>query len=238
MENNAFAYLLFCCRDLDRAKAISECMSNEKIRIAIDDSSAAMNVELSDKLNKCEACIVFVSRNALCSHHFRSTLTAAIEMNKSIITVYLEKAELTLCQKMQLARTDIIYATEGISANEIVKAIMSEGILDNCREITESASVYALTRASNGERIIIDAEEFSIGRSEVMTNHSVAGNSAISRLHAVFKRTQNGMTIIDQNSSNKTYINGKELTPMVEYALKSGDEVALANEKFVFEISK
>ena len=39
---------------------------------------------------------------------------------------------------------------------------------------------------------------------------------------------------MDKHSTNKTYLNGKELLPMIEYALKDGDRIMLANEEFIF----
>lgn len=233
----SFAYLMYCCKDIDRVKSIIDAMQHSKIRIFSDDCCQAMNPTLSEKLDKSDMCIVFLSKNAMCSHFLRSTLTLAIEKNKAIITVFLDKTTLTLCQKLQVARTNIIYATDHLSANEVVNALMSEGMLNKCCDKPSfPKNRFILTRTATEEKIAIDCEEFSIGRSEVMTNHSVTGNSAISRIHAVFKYTENSIVIIDQNSSNKTYLNGKQLVPMVEYPLYNNDEVTLANEKFVFGI--
>ena len=40
--------------------------------------------------------------------------------------------------------------------------------------------------------------------------------------------------VVDNNSTNKTYLNDKRLDPEVEYKLADGDVVRLANEKFSF----
>jgi len=49
--------------------------------------------------------------------------------------------------------------------------------------------------------------------------------------------TKNKVIIVDNNSLNKTCINGSVLEPNVKYLLKDGDMVKIANELFYFSKS-
>ena len=55
--------------------------------------------------------------------------------------------------------------------------------------------------------------------------------SGVSRLHAVVKREDQRIILMDLGSANGTYINGKRLTANVEQVLNHGDIVALGKLK-------
>lgn len=49
----------------------------------------------------------------------------------------------------------------------------------------------------------------------------------VSRKHAVIRRTEDGYYLVDLNSTNGTWLNGKMLVPNQSYRLHSGDQVRL-----------
>jgi FHA domain-containing protein len=51
----------------------------------------------------------------------------------------------------------------------------------------------------------------------------------VSRLHAMFKRQEDRLVIIDLNSSNKTFINGQRLFPNERRVLRDGDQVRMGD---------
>lgn len=91
-----------------------------------------------------------------------------------------------------------------------------------------------LIRRSNGEVMLIDKETFVIGKERARVNGCVTGNNAVSRVHATIMLRSDGCYIVDNGSTNKTYINGTAIPPMTEIRLSSGDAVKLANEEFDF----
>src|SRR5215211_8613745 len=54
-----------------------------------------------------------------------------------------------------------------------------------------------------------------------------ASASGVSRLHAVVKRKENKVMVMDLSSSNGTYINGRRIPPDVEETLRHGDIITL-----------
>ena len=95
-----------------------------------------------------------------------------------------------------------------------------------------------LIRQKNNEHILINKEQFLIGNNPQKCHYSCLSNEAISRFHASIIKHKNDYFIEDNNSTNKTYLNGKAITPKKQYKLKHNDKIKFANEAFSFEIQE
>jgi pSer/pThr/pTyr-binding forkhead associated (FHA) protein len=71
-----------------------------------------------------------------------------------------------------------------------------------------------------------------LGRTEGNHADRLGLNQYISRTHAIVTREADGWRIIDQNSSNKTFVNGKAAAPGVPVPIKTNDFVQLGNWYF------
>ena len=86
---------------------------------------------------------------------------------------------------------------------------------------------------------LAERNEFTIGRisegqpimPDIDLSPYQAYTNGVSRLHAVIKREASRIFLMDLDSANGTYINGKRLNPNVEHTLKNGDVVALGKLK-------
>ncbi len=86
---------------------------------------------------------------------------------------------------------------------------------------------------------LAERNEFTIGRisegqpimPDIDLSPYQAYASGVSRLHAVIKREASHVFLMDLDSANGTFINGKRLNPNVEHTLKNGDVVALGKLK-------
>lgn len=90
-----------------------------------------------------------------------------------------------------------------------------------------------LIREKTEEKIVIDRNEFCIGKSRQNCNYSVTDNSAVSRQHAQIISRDGRCYIKDLNSTNKTYVNERAIE---EEELTSGAKIRLGNERFIFYI--
>ena len=66
----------------------------------------------------------------------------------------------------------------------------------------------------------------------------VVGNSAVSRNHANIIYEAGEYYIVDNDSTNHTYVNGNMIMPSEKYMLNDGDNIVLANEAFVFNYKR
>lgn len=74
-----------------------------------------------------------------------------------------------------------------------------------------------------------------IGKKRDSVDFCIAGNPAVSRHHADIVRKDGAYYLIDQNSLNKSRVNGVFASPMQEVLLHAGDRIDLADEILIFE---
>lgn len=98
--------------------------------------------------------------------------------------------------------------------------------------LTEEVDGGSLTRMSTNERIDINRSELTLGRERRSVDYCLEGNSNIGRVHARILVRDGVVYIVDNNSTNGTFVNNAKLRPGLEQQLKSGDIVRLADEKF------
>ena len=101
---------------------------------------------------------------------------------------------------------------------------------------SEPSPAFNLIRMKTKERIAIPEGRLVVGKS-VHSDYRVAGNTTISRLHAVFDRKGDVCHVEDNKSLNGTFVNGAKLAPATRVKLSSGDVIRLSDEDFLFEVS-
>ena len=92
-----------------------------------------------------------------------------------------------------------------------------------------------ITRRATGEVFSINKPVFIIGKENIRVDLCVTDNRTVSRVHAHIVCKDGTFYIIDQNSTNRTFVNGINVPPHVEYKLRDGDEIRLSNEFFDFQ---
>ena len=93
-----------------------------------------------------------------------------------------------------------------------------------------------LRRERTGRTYGIEKEIFHIGQERTLADLLIADNRSVSHAHADIRTRDGRYFLVDTNSLNHSYLNGKMLTSGLEYELKSGDTIRLADEEFTFRI--
>lgn len=93
---------------------------------------------------------------------------------------------------------------------------------------------YYILRIQPEERVELTHFPFLVGTELGSVAYCVSGNAAVSRRHAEFSLRDGECVIVDQKSTNKTYINDCVVPPFTPQPLKDGDIIRLGNEKFRF----
>lgn len=104
--------------------------------------------------------------------------------------------------------------------------------VENRGEIGEKRAY--LFRVATSEKVLIKGVVFHIGKSRRTAHYIVLNNPAISRMHAYIIHKGSTYYLADNNSTNRTALNGKLLDPYIEVELKHGDQIQLADETFQF----
>ena len=92
-----------------------------------------------------------------------------------------------------------------------------------------------LIRESTQEKIQADKEVFIIGKGKA-SDYVITGNNAVSRNHASIITRDNHYYVVDNVSTNKTFINDEQLQPEQEYEVFSGTKIRMADEDFTLYV--
>lgn len=90
-----------------------------------------------------------------------------------------------------------------------------------------------LIRQSTKEKILINRDIFKIGKERSYVDYYV-DNDAVSRSHADIIRQKDNFFVVDHNSLNHTFLEGKQIPSKQYVRLESGQSFLLANEAFTF----
>lgn len=115
--------------------------------------------------------------------------------------------------------------------------VFHDSLSNNNKNLTNEY-VLCMIRKSNGKKEEIVGPNVNCGKDPQKCDFVISGNNAISRFHATIKRINNEYYLIDNNSTNHTYINGCILDSNIKYAIHDRDIVKFANEEFVCVIEK
>ena len=99
----------------------------------------------------------------------------------------------------------------------------------------EEAKPAVLWYPKTNERVQLLECVTRIGKKRDSVDFCIAGNPAVSRHHADIVRKDGAYYLIDQNSLNKSRVNGVFASPMQEVLLHAGDRIDLADEILIFE---
>lgn len=91
-----------------------------------------------------------------------------------------------------------------------------------------------IRRCATGVTVNIDKPVFRIGKERDRVDFCITENRTISRLHATIYYRDGSCFVEDNNSTNRTYINGSPVLPDREIKLKNGDVLKLSDEEFDF----
>lgn len=94
-----------------------------------------------------------------------------------------------------------------------------------------------LLRLKTGEKVKIEGDVFKIGKEKSYVDYFIEDNASVSRSHADIIRREEGFCIVDNNSTNRTFLNGRQVPSNEEIPLEDGAEILLGNEGFTFHMS-
>nr|WP_263324553.1 FHA domain-containing protein [Neobacillus sp. Marseille-Q6967] len=131
-----------------------------------------------------------------------------------------------------LGKTD----TQSFSETTVLGAENYGGTTVLGADVNEEPDYPYLIREKTQEKIVVNKPVFRIGKESRYCDYFVKDNNAISRSHADIITRDRCFYLIDHNSTNKTYVDGRVIPVEKEVEIFSGTKVKLANEDFVFYI--
>lgn len=92
-----------------------------------------------------------------------------------------------------------------------------------------------LLRQKTGQIVVLNKNQFIIGKSQALTDFCIPDNQTVSRKHAILFEDSGGWYVDDLSSLNGTCVNGRKVVPEQPVRLKGGDELSLSDETFLVQ---
>lgn len=121
---------------------------------------------------------------------------------------------------------DLYNLTKGIK----VTSIKQKGKINN-DSVNKNMRIVAINAPMLTE-ILVDKNEYILGKNPSMVDGVITFNKAISRVHCKITNNDGEFMLIDLNSANGTYVNRVKLLSNQPHPIKSGDVIRLANSDF------
>ena len=93
-----------------------------------------------------------------------------------------------------------------------------------------------LIRLRTEEEYSVNKPTFRIGTEQSYCDLFICDNNYISRSHADIVTRDDRYYIVDRNSTNKTFVDGKVILAEKEVEIFAGTQIRFANEDFIFNI--
>ncbi len=127
------------------------------------------------------------------------------------------------------------YEVGGKDLNMTIDQISATMILDNdgTNGGDQGRKRLTLQRVTTGELIPVTSALFTLGRSADSVDYAITDNGSVSRHHATIRYKDGAYYIEDNNSHNKTRVNGAVIAPQTQVLISHNDTVDLGSEYFI-----
>ena len=196
----------------------------QKTTRAQDIECPQCKTKLKKGTNYCHACGAKVSGNT--GNTGKGVYDPLADTKGKVIEETIEEEEV-------IVRKD---NTQGLSDGTTVLGADPGGTTVLGSEELEAPVYPYLIREKVDEKISVNKPSFRIGSERKYVDYWVSDNSTVSRSHADIITREKRYFIIDLNSTNKTYVDGRAIPVEKEVELFDGTRVRLSNEDFVFHI--
>ena len=126
-------------------------------------------------------------------------------------------------------KTQLLNQSAQMMAEE--HAMQSGGI--KTPEVVMPKGEWKLEGINNAYVFSLDKQEFIIGKSKDRVDGAIIDNPAVSRVHCKFVKQGSSLTIMDLESANGTYVDGKKLVANIPQNILPGNCIRIANMDFM-----
>jgi hypothetical protein len=96
-------------------------------------------------------------------------------------------------------------------------------------------SMPYIVRVNTGERVMVNKAVFKLGKANRGVDFTIAGNGAISKVHAIIYQREDGCYLKDNKATNPTYVDNVKLEETQEAKLKNNSKIIIGGEDFIFK---
>lgn len=136
-------------------------------------------------------------------------------------------------EKKEKVKEEPVFETfeESNTKTETVLPLVSS-VATNISNVYQRGYLILQGKGGLSDRIYIGNNDFYIGR-DASAELSITANG-ISKKHALISKKNGTYCVMDTNSTNGTKVNQKQLQPLTDYPLQSGDLITFATIRYYF----
>ncbi len=234
-----YIFFSYCHENADQVYPIIEQMARDRYRIWYDDGLHPGDEwpdQIAEMLSRCEVCIAALSQKFTESHNCKNELTFAINNKKELLVIKLEDFPMSMGMQFQLANTQHIEKYQYASESSFFEKLYSNPSekMKACREEPDPppSDPAIIIQCSSGVIFKGKSPVTSIGRDKNKCDICFS-EGHIGGHHIDIKVQDEKYYVIDQNSKNHTWVNGKRLEKGAGCEIGACSEVRIANEALI-----
>ncbi|URZ07806.1 DUF6382 domain-containing protein [Clostridium felsineum] len=140
----------------------------------------------------------------------------------------------TVADKRKANTSYIVKGKEDKKSKPSKREIVTEMSYET--ELLDVKTAFLMSKkAGTVERIFINKDCFKIGRVSGQVDY-ISDNKAVGKIHAEIRKQGEKYYLIDLNSKNGTFVNGRKINSDELYEIRNGDTIIFANSEFTFAI--
>lgn len=245
-----YIFVSYCHKDKDRVYPVIAALMNEGFRIWYDEGVSPGSdwpEVIAEHLEGCSLCVAFVSKSSVSSHNCRNEINFSLFKKKEMVIVMLDDVKLSLGMELQLSAVQAVLAyKDGTDVADMLRRAEPISVCKGEKPISGYVPFYAndekKTDDIDGNTGALYLERDISGQCIKWKTKLVIGRaedcgypidvSDISSHHAAFYREDQRIYVVDDRSTNGTYVNERLIPKKVKVELFCGDKVRLSNESF------
>lgn len=167
-----------------------------------------------------------------CNQEFAMDCNFCSRCGKKLSTVYNQSgSKITINQVVENNCSKIFITIESAPNTDVsVVDKREESTTGSFNSLQGGSDLPEIVLTNGSGKYYIDKPMVTIGRSNSSDIQVI--NPAVGRYHAIISNESGEYYLIDRQSKNHTYLNGKLLAPETRYRIHVGDEIVFANERF------
>ena len=134
--NEPYVFFSYSHKDAQRAYPMLEQMVRDGFRVWYDDGNHAGDdwlENIAQHLNRCTVCLAILSENSEQSHNCKKEVSFAVQCNKKLLAIMLEKFAMTVGMRMQLSTIHYLTKTDYPSDAALLAKLYESECLSACK---------------------------------------------------------------------------------------------------------
>jgi hypothetical protein len=151
------------------------------------------------------------------------------------LKAYWTKDKKDLKEKTKAKWFSFVFKKKDLSVEKVTQEVSEVKANESDTETIAMPEFICPILSFEHKKIRLNQSSFLLGRSVALNDFALPHALTMGRVHAEIRKEEDAYYILDLNTKNGTYINGKRIESQKKYRLQKGDCIDMGQEKVIFE---